>query len=56
MDRTPEKKAEIYTLANQDALAGFPMNRFLRDDPDYKEGWEDAQKLMKHVIEKGIPS
>lgn len=51
MERSPEKKAEIYTLGNQDALSGMPMNRFLRDDPDYKEGWFDAQALMKHVIE-----
>ena len=51
MERTSDKKAEVYTLGNQDAFSGFPMNRFMKDDPDYLEGWNEAKALMKQTIE-----
>jgi hypothetical protein len=50
MERSEEKRAEIETLGGQDAMQGFPKNRFLANDPDYLTGWDDAQAFMKSVI------
>jgi hypothetical protein len=42
-----EKSKELYTQGNYDARDGFPMNRFLANDPDYKEGYEDFKRFME---------
>jgi hypothetical protein len=49
-----ELKARKYAQGNEDARDGYPMNRFMKDDPDYKSGYEEFRSFMSEVIKNGI--
>jgi len=51
MEKTLAQKLK-YTQGNEDARDGFPLNRFMRSDPDYKEGYGDMQILISALEAK----
>ena len=49
MSEKTEIQKKKYTQGNFDARDGFPMNRFLRTDPDYVEGYRDMEALISRL-------